>query len=41
VLAAIKQLGVTLIVVEHNLGLVSSVADRVVTMSDGKALAAD
>jgi ABC-type branched-subunit amino acid transport system ATPase component len=41
VLASIKQLGVTLVVVEHNLRLVSSVADRVVTMSDGKATAAD
>jgi ABC-type branched-subunit amino acid transport system ATPase component/ABC-type branched-subunit amino acid transport system permease subunit len=41
VLAAIKQLGVTLVVVEHNLRLVSSVADRVVTMSDGRALTAD
>jgi branched-chain amino acid transport system permease protein len=41
VLASIRQLGVTLVVVEHNLRLVSSVADRVVTMSDGKTLAAD
>jgi ABC-type branched-subunit amino acid transport system ATPase component/ABC-type branched-subunit amino acid transport system permease subunit len=38
VLAAIKALGVTLVVVEHNLRLVSSVADRVVTMSDGRAV---
>jgi branched-chain amino acid transport system ATP-binding protein len=40
-LVAIKELGITLVVVEHNLRLVSSVADRVVTMSDGKVVTSD
>ena len=39
VVAEIKQLGVSLVVVEHNLRLVASIADRVVVMEEGRAIA--
>ncbi len=39
VVAEIKRLGVSLVVVEHNLRLVSSIADRVVVMEEGRAVA--
>jgi branched-chain amino acid transport system ATP-binding protein len=37
VVRSIKELGVSLVVVEHNLRLVGSIADRVVVMADGRA----
>jgi ABC-type branched-subunit amino acid transport system ATPase component/ABC-type branched-subunit amino acid transport system permease subunit len=39
VVTEIKRLGISLVVVEHNLRLVSSVADRVVVMAEGRAVA--
>jgi branched-chain amino acid transport system ATP-binding protein/branched-chain amino acid transport system permease protein len=39
VVRSIKELGVSLVVVEHNLRLVGSIADRVVVMGEGRALA--
>jgi branched-chain amino acid transport system ATP-binding protein len=39
VVHAIKNLGVSLVVVEHNVRLVSSIADRVVVMAEGRAIA--
>jgi ABC-type branched-subunit amino acid transport system ATPase component len=39
VVEAIKNLGVSLVVVEHNVRLVSSIADRVVVMAEGRAVA--
>ena len=39
VVQAIKHLGVSLVVVEHNVRLVSSIADRVVVMAEGRAVA--
>jgi ABC-type branched-subunit amino acid transport system ATPase component len=39
VVRSIKELGVSLVVVEHNLLLVGSIADRVVVMGEGRAIA--
>ena len=39
VVRSIKELGVSLVVVEHNLLLVGSIADRVVVMAEGRAIA--
>jgi branched-chain amino acid transport system ATP-binding protein/branched-chain amino acid transport system permease protein len=36
---SINELGVSLVVVEHNLALVGSIADRVVVMGEGRAIA--
>jgi branched-chain amino acid transport system ATP-binding protein/branched-chain amino acid transport system permease protein len=38
VIRSIKELGVSLVVVEHNLLLVGSIADRVVVMGEGRAI---
>ena len=38
VVRSIKELGVSLVVVEHNLRLVGSIADRVVVMGEGRTL---
>ena len=34
-----KQMGITVLMVEHDMGLVSAVSDRVLALADGKALA--
>jgi ABC-type branched-subunit amino acid transport system ATPase component len=41
VLQAVKSSGITMVIIEHNMGLVMSVSDRVVVLDAGNRIADD